>query len=280
MMPAEQSLREGRVRDALAELQAQVRKEPANAKYRIFLFQLLAVLGQWERALNQLNVLGEMDASSLPMVQTYREAIRCEMLRADIFAGRRSPLVFGDPAPWVAFLLEALRLSAEGHPAQAQTARDQAFEAAPATTGTLDGQPFAWLADADPRLGPVLEAVVNGRYYWIPFQRIRTVALEQPADLRDYVWMPARFTWANGGETVGLIPSRYPGSEAGADPLVQLGRKTEWLEGDAGVCLGLGQRMLATDQGEYPLLDIRRIELNVEESPAEETSSGAGVGDG
>ncbi len=280
MMPAEQSLREGRVRDALAELQAQVRKEPANAKYRVFLFQLLAVLGQWERALNQLNVLSEMDASSLPMAQTYREAIRCELVRADVFAGRRSPLVFGDPAPWVALLLEAVRLTAEGHAAQAQRVRDQAFETAPATAGTLDGQPFAWLADADPRLGPMLEAIVNGRYYWIPFQRIRTIVLEQPADLRDYVWMPARFTWANGGETVGLIPARYPGSEASADSLVQLGRKTEWLEGEADVCRGLGQRMLATDQGEYPVLDIRRIELNVEESPVENIVAEADGGDG
>lgn len=280
MMPAEQSLREGRVQDALAELQAQVRKEPANAKYRIFLFQLLAVLGQWERALNQLNVLGEMDASSLPMVQTYREAIRCERFRADVFAGRRSPLVFGDPAPWVALVLEALRLTAEGYPAEAQTVRDQAFEAAPATAGTLDGQPFAWLADADPRLGPMLEAIVNGRYYWIPFQRIRIIALEQPADLRDYVWMPARFTWANGGETVGLVPARYPGSEASADPLIQLGRKTEWRDGGAETWLGLGQRLLATDQGEYPLLDIRRIELNAEDQPAEETASGTDSGNG
>ncbi len=280
MMPAEQSLREGRVRDALAELQAQVRKEPANAKYRVFLFQLLAVLGQWERALNQLNVLGEMDASSLPMVQTYREAIRCEMLRADVFAGRRSPLVFGDPAPWVALVLEALRLTAEGHSAEAQTARDQAFEAVPATTGTLDGQPFAWLADADPRLGPMLEAVVNGRYYWIPFQRIRTIVLEQPADLRDCVWMPTRFTWANGGETVGLIPARYPGSEASTDPLIQLGRKTEWREDGAETWLGLGQRLLATDQGEYPLLDIRRIELSAEDYPTEDTAAGAGGDDG
>ncbi len=279
-MQAEQSLREGRVRDALAELQAQVRKEPANAKYRVFLFQLLAVLGQWERALNQLNVLGEMDASSLPMVQTYREAIRCELLRADVFAGRRSPLVFGDPEPWVALLLEALRLNAEGHPAQAQAERDQAFDAATATAGMVDGQPFAWVADADPRLGPVLEAIVNGRYYWIPFQRIRTIAFEQPADLRDYIWMPAQFTWANGGETVGLIPARYPESHASADPLVQLGRKTEWLEGEAGFNWGLGQRMLATDQGEYPLLDIRRIDLNSEQTPAEECAAQAGVGDG
>lgn len=279
-MQAEQSLREGRVRDALAELQTQVRKEPANVQYRVFLFQLLAVLGQWERALNQLNVLGEMDAASLPMVQTYREAIRCELLRAEVFAGRRSPLVFGDPEPWVALLLEALRLIGEGHPAQAQVARDQAFEAAAATAGTVDGQPFAWLADADPRLGPVLEAIVNGRYYWIPFQRIRTIAFEQPADLRDYIWMPAQFTWANGGETVGLIPARYPESYASADPLVQLGRKTEWLEGEAGIYWGLGQRMLATDQGEYSLLDIRRIELNSGQTPAEESAVGTGEGDG
>ncbi|MEZ5600337.1 MAG: type VI secretion system accessory protein TagJ [Candidatus Competibacteraceae bacterium] len=265
-MQAEQSLREGRLQEALAELQAQVRKEPANAKYRIFLFQLLAVLGQWERASNQLNVLEEMDPESLPMVQTYREALRCELLRAEVFAGRRSPLIFGDPEPWMALLLEALQLTAGGHHAQAQTARDQAFEGAATTSGTLDGQPFEWLADADPRLGPMLEAVINGRYYWVPWQRIRTLALEQPSDLRDYVWMPASFTWANGGEVVGLIPSRYPGSQASADPQVQLGRRTEWLEQESGIYVGIGQRMLATEQNEYPLLDIRRIDLVVPET--------------
>ena len=271
-MQAEQSVREGRLQEALAELQAQVRKEPANAKYRIFLFQLLAVLGQWERASNQLNVLEEMDPESLPMVQTYREALRCELLRAEVFAGRRSPLIFGDPEPWMALLLEALQLTAGGHHAQAQTARDQAFEGAVATAGTLDGQPFEWLADADPRLGPMLEAVINGRYYWVPWQRIRTLALERPSDLRDYVWMPAGFTWANGGEAVGLIPSRYPGSQASADPQVQLGRKTEWLEQESGIYLGVGQRMLATDQNEYPLLDIRRIDLAVPEAASPATT--------
>jgi type VI secretion system protein ImpE len=265
-MQAEQSLREGRLQDALAELQTRVRKEPANAKYRVFLFQLLAVLGQWERASNQLTVLEEMDAESLPMVQTYREAIRCELLRAEVFAGRRSPLIFGDPEPWMALLLEALHLTVDGHYAQSQAARDQAFEGAAATAGTLDGQPFEWLADADPRLGPMLEAVINGRYYWIPWRRIRTLVFEPPSDLRDYVWMPAGFTWANGGETVGLIPARYPGSQASADPLVQLGRKTEWLEQEAGIYLGVGQRMLATEQNEYPLLDIRRIDLDVPEA--------------
>ncbi len=275
-IPAQHLLREGHPQEALQSLQAEIRKAPADASLRVFLFQLLAVLGQWERALTQLNVLGEMDATTLPMVQTYREAIRCELLRADVFAGRRSPLVFGDPEPWVALLLEALRLTAEGHPTQAQAVRDRAFEAAAATAGTLDDQPFAWIADADPRLGPMLEAIVNGRYYWIPFQRIQVIALEQPADLRDFVWMPAQFTWANGGETVGLIPARYPGSHASADPLVQLGRKTEWLESEAETCVGVGQRILATDQDEYPLLDIRRIDLHSADAIPAATESNDG----
>jgi type VI secretion system protein ImpE len=75
-MQSEQSLHQGNPEEALTHLQAQVRKEPANSKLRVFLFQLLAVLGRWERALNQLNVAGELDNANLLMVQTYREAIQ------------------------------------------------------------------------------------------------------------------------------------------------------------------------------------------------------------
>lgn len=273
-MQALDLLREGRPQEALQALQAEVRKAPADSRLRVFLFQLLAVLGQWDRALNQLTVVGELDGEAMPMVQTYREALRCEVLRAEIFAGQRSPLVFGEPEPWMALLLDAVRLTAADHHTQAQTTRAQAFETAPTTAGTLDGQPFAWLADADARLGPMLEAIVNGRYYWIPFQRIQAISLEPPTDLRDYVWMPAQFTWSNGGETVGLIPARYPGSQSSADPLVQLGRKTDWLECAAETWLGLGQRVLATDQGDYPLLDIRRIELQTDATVTVEAEDG------
>lgn len=260
-MPPEELLRDGKLGEALAELQQRVRSDPANAKHRVFLFQLLAVLGQWERAMTQLNVAAELDAGTLAMAQTYREALRCEVLRAEVFAGHRSPLVFGDPEQWIALLFEALRLTAEGKFAQARDLRDQAFDAAPAASGALDGSPFDWIADADSRLGPVLEAVVNGRYYWIPFHRIQEIHVEAPADLRDVVWMPAHFAWANGGESVGLIPTRYPGSEASEDPAVQMSRRTDWIPCEGELYRGQGQRMLATDAGEYPLMDVRHITL-------------------
>lgn len=272
-MSAEQALRDGNLDQALAELQQEIRRQPAEAKLRVFLFQLLAVQGQWERALTQLNVAGELDAAATLMVQAYREAVQCEALRSEVFAGKRTPLVFGEPSEWLALLLEALNLSAQGQHDRAQLLRDQAFEAAPASAGTIrcgaaitaeagdadSGEPFAWLADADTRLGPVLEALLNGRYYWIPLERIRQIDIEPPTDLRDMVWLPAHFEWTNGGDALGMIPTRYPGSEGDPNPRIRLARQTDWREPAPGVYLGAGQRLLATDGGEYALLDVRRI---------------------
>lgn len=254
-------LRRGDPAAALEALTAVVRREPADAKHRVFLFQLLAVLGQWERALTQLNVAGELDAGTLGMVQVYREALASEALRTEVFAGRRAPLIFGEPEPWIAWLLEALRLGAAGELGQSQTLRAQAFDEAPATSGEIDGQPFEWIADADSRVGPMLEIIVNGRYYWVPFHRVAEIRLEKPVDLRDIVWLPAELKWTNGGDAVGLIPARYPGSEAAADPLLKLARKTEWTDAGADLFVGSGQRMLATDAGEYPLMEVERIVL-------------------
>ena len=118
-----------------------------------------------------------------------------------------------------------------------------------------------WIADADSRLGPMLEVLVNGRYSWIPFARLKRVQIEKPTDLRDFVWCPIQLLLANGGEFVGLVPTRYPGTEASDDPRLLLSRATEWRQPAGDTMLGLGQRMLATDAGEYPLLDVRVIEL-------------------
>lgn len=256
---AEENLRDGDIAAALKLLQDQVRSLPADAKLRIFLFQLLSVTGQWERALNQLDVAATLDPSALAMAQMYREALRCEVLRADVFAGKRSPMVFGEPEQWLALLIESILLTARGQAAQAQKLRDDAFEAAPGSSGTIDGVAFDWIADADMRLGPVLEAIVNGRYYWIPFSRLSRIDIDEPADLRDVVWMPTHFQFTNGGEVVGVIPTRYPGSETSAEGAICLARKTVWQEISPGIFHGFGQRLLATPAGEHPLMDVRSI---------------------
>ncbi|QYF95726.1 tetratricopeptide repeat protein [Massilia sp. PAMC28688] len=264
-MTAQQFIREGKLAEALAALQDMVRKDAANARHRVFLFQLLCVMGQWKRALTQLNVAGELDPATLPMVQTYREAIQCEALRGEIFKAAHAPLIFGAPPAWMALLLEAIKADAAGDLARADDARARAFDAAPACAGSIDGQRFNWLADADQRLGPVMEAVINGRYFWIPMQRISRIAFDPPSDLRDTVWMPASFTWTNGAQTVGLVPTRYVDTLSSGDDALLLARRTEWIEDGELAGHGMGQRMLVTDAGEYALMDVRVIEFDVRE---------------
>ena len=120
------------------ELRRMIQKQPQRSDLRIFLFQLYCVQGEWIKAGTQLDVLLELDPSSKPMVETYREALRCEALRREVFDGKRSPLVLGAPQDWLAMMIEALRLDAEGRPDAAAELRARALEAAPATSGKLD----------------------------------------------------------------------------------------------------------------------------------------------
>lgn len=263
-MEVSQLISEGDLESALKTVQQQIRQSPAEAKYRVLLFQIQIILGQWDKARTQLDVLKDLDDSSRFMVQTYQQVMLCEGIRKDVFAGKRAPLLFGEPEPWIALILEALSLDASGRHEEAATLRADALEQAPVSSGRIDEQEFAWIADADSRLGPMLEAIINGQYYWVPFNRLKRVNLMAPADLRDFAWTPAEFIWINGGEAMGFIPSRYSGSEDSSDSTIQLARKTEWQQVSDQTYYGLGQRMLTTDQNDYPLLDVREILFDAE----------------
>lgn len=257
-MLAEDLLREGRLDEALKSLQESVRSRPSDAALRIFLFQLLALMGQWERALNQLNVAGELDAGALAMVQMYRTALNCEALRGDVFAGRLTPMVLGKPGEWIAPLIQALHEDAEGNHDLALSLRNKAFELAPSVSGRYNEQSFSWFGDADPRLGPVLEVIVNGRYAWLPMENIQELRVEKPSDLRDLVWLPANIKLINAGELVALIPSRYPSSETSTDGAIRMARKTDWFETGVPV----GQRMFASDSGDVALFELKMLRFD------------------
>jgi type VI secretion system protein ImpE len=273
---AERTLKDGDPHAALARLQEDVRARPADAKLRVFLFQLLCVVGQWDRALNQLKVASELEPLALPMAQMYGEAVRCEAIRDEVFDGKKSPMVLGEPEQWLALLIESRLRAGRGEGRHSEELRQQAFEQAPASSGAIDGQPFQWIADADSRLGPVMEAIINGRYYWVPFSRVREVTMEAPEDLRDLVWMPAQLQFQNGGEALALIPTRYPGSQGADDGTIALARKTSWEPIAEDAYRGLGQRVITTDTGDTPFLEIRALSITQDGDSA---SDPAGAGD-
>jgi type VI secretion system protein ImpE len=259
-MTAEDYLRAGRLLDCRQSLQEAIRSNASDPRLRVFLFQLLCVTGEWERALTQLQVLASLGPETMMMARVFQPVLQCEMLRAKVFTGQHTPIIFGEPQEWMGQLIQANELAAQGKLTDAQVLREKAFEAAPASSGQVDEKPFEWIADADMRLGPMLEVIMEGHYYWVPFCRIRRLHIEPPADLRDLVWAPAQFLWTNGGEASGHIPTRYPQTEQSSDDQLRLARKTDWIDHD-GFTTGLGQRVLATDVGEHPMLSCRTIAL-------------------
>ena len=74
-----------------------------------------------------------------------------------VFAGQRVPLVFGEPERWIALAFEAVKAVAKGDYGAASALRDEAYEEAPTTAGSINGERFEWIADADSRIGPFLE---------------------------------------------------------------------------------------------------------------------------
>lgn len=272
-MQAETLVKEGKLEEALADLQSAVKAKPAEAKLRVFLFQLLAVMGRWDRALTQLNVAAEMDAANLLMAEMCRPALACEAFREQVFTGDgggKTPLVLGEPEEWVGWMIQANTLAAQGKYDEAAALRDKALEAAPAVSGKVvrwsdeegaEGEGFEWIMDADSRLGPILELMMNGKYYWAPMHRLHQIALDKPADLRDAVWLPAQITFASGGVKPALIPSRYAGTEASADGAQRLARATAWDERPGGLFAGLGGRVFATSEGEVGMMEVRTITL-------------------
>jgi type VI secretion system protein ImpE len=260
-MNSAELIQAGQLEEGLSALQAEIRNKPEDSRLRIFLFQLNCVLGRLDKALTQLQVIASLDAETMLLAQIFRPVITCELLRREVFAGKRTPLIFGEPSEWMGLLLQANELVARGEFAAAAESRGKAFEAAPASSGKINGEPFEWVADADSRFGPMLEVIMDGKYYWVPFCRIQKIETEKPSDLRDLVWLPAQFTWTNGGAAPGHIPARYPATEDSTDGPLRLARKTEWQQQPNEASLGLGQRVLATDANEYPLLACRSLEL-------------------
>ncbi|MEX5402657.1 type VI secretion system accessory protein TagJ [Stenotrophomonas sp. WED208] len=255
--PAVDLLRAGDLGGALQAQRERVRAAPTAAAERVFLFQLLAVLGQWQRAEAQLQAAVQLDAS-LSLLGSAGHALLCaEQVRAEVFAGTRLPPVLGTPQPWLAPLLQAVQLQQQGHIDAAIDLREQAFSQAPAVAGDCDGEPFEWIADADPRFGPCLEVITPSGYAWLPLDGLAELRIDPPEDLRDLVWAPAELHLRQGTALRAFLPVRYPGSEAGDDSGLQLARRSEWDEHG----IGSGQRMLATDSGDHPLLQIRQLRL-------------------
>lgn len=231
-MDASALYREGKLTEAIASLNAGVRQAPGDVRQRTFLFELLCFAGELERAQKQLTALLQSDPEASMGVMSYQQVVRCEAGRNEMFDTGALPTDLPVARP---------------------------------VRGRLNGQPFELLEDGDPRIGARLELFVGGQYQWIPFERLSSVVMEPPRRARDLLWITANVVGgdaldgADFGET--LVPAIAPLSHRHSDDLVRLGRVTEWNELDDGTEVPVGQKMLLVDGEDFPILEVRELEI-------------------
>lgn len=260
MQYADECLRSGDLEGARAAVVEHIKTHPADPGGRMFMFQLLSLAGDWEKARIHLATLARLSPEAQMLSVVYNQAMEAEATRAEVFAGRkRMPVIRGS---WAEGLADALQHYLNGDRTAGDDARNRAFDEAPDTPGTLDGECFDWISDSDSRFGPTFEAILHGRYGLIAFSEVKSLSSEGPRDLRDTVWYPVEIEFREGQSAAALLPARYPGSEALTDPLTRLGRSTDWCDGVAGK-EGSGQHLLTLSSGEERgLLTLRSLQFD------------------
>ena len=260
MQDADIRLREGDLDGARSALVETVKSNPSDPGARMFLFQLLALAGDWDKARIQLNALAKLSPEAQMLSVVYNQAMAAEAERAEVFAGRaKAPVIRG---AWAQGIADAIQLYAQGDSAGGDAARDAALDQAPDTPGELDGERFDWIADADSRFGPTFEAIIHGRYGLVAFSEVERIESEGPKDLRDTVWYPVQLAFREGQSVAALLPARYPGSEIAEETAQRLGRSTGWASA-AGGDVGCGQHLLVLSSGEERgLLSLRTLQFD------------------
>jgi type VI secretion system protein ImpE len=245
----------GSVSLALQAAEARVRQQPAALDARWPLFQWLCLVGDWPRALKQLQMATQLAPDFAQTAHVYRDLIRAEIFRAAVLNGEREPGALLVSPAWVLPLLDALKLARENNLDNADRCREQALSEGAAPAGTHDGTPFGWITDSDTRYGPTCELISAGRYAWLPFTQMRKLEMQPVTGLLDLIWRPATVTLIDGAVCRGFTPARYSRSEHSGEAL-QLARETHWTDvGQTGV-IALGQKTWMTDAGDVGLLDV------------------------
>jgi type VI secretion system protein ImpE len=259
MSDADHLMRSGDLAGARALLIEQIRRAPDDQPARMFLFQLLCLLGEWEKAKAQLRLLAQISPEAQMLSVAYNMALDAELAREQALAGLAPPALLVNTSEWAGDLAAALGLLAQGKLAEAEAARDRAFDAAPDTPGHFGEDAFDWIADGDARFGPAFEAVVYGRWGLIPFDAVRKITSDGPADLRDLVWLPVEIEFKTGQSVASVLPARYPGTAVNPSADLVMAKATAWSDGPLGP-VGQGQRVWTMSTGEeVGVLSLRRL---------------------
>lgn len=262
-MTASECYEAGKLGDAITQATEEVKKHPTDSGKRNFLAELLCFAGDLERVDKQLDAVGQIAPEAALGVALFRQLLRGEQARRQFFTEGRVPEVVDQPSPHLQLHLQASISLREGRTTEAGVLLADAEGQRPKLAGTCDGQRFDDFRDGDDLTAPVLEVITsNGKYYWIPLDRVEVMELHEPQRPRDLLWRRAHLIVRDGPDGEVYLPTLYPGTHADADDSLRLGRGTDWRGAHGTPMRGVGLRTFLVGDTGQTILEMKRVDFD------------------
>lgn len=261
-MTQQQHFEAGQLQEAIDEALADVKKNPAKPELRVLLCELLCFAGDLERADKQLDTIAMQAPDAVMGISLFRQLIRCEQSRREFYTDGRVPEFLDEPTPMQQLQLQASIEIRAGEPGKAMELLEQAEEIRPDVSGTCDGEKFDEFRDLDDLVSSSLELYTpNGKYYWIPLERLEQLSFRAPQYPRDLMWRAAHMVVQGGTEGEVYLPVLYHGSHEADDNQLKLGRATDWVGEEGEPVRGRGQRTFLVGEEDKPALAVGEIQF-------------------
>jgi type VI secretion system protein ImpE len=261
MNEAKTLLEAGNLKGAIEAALAFVKSNPTNPSARIFLFELSAFAGDWERAKRQLDVIGHQDTTAMIGSKIYEQCVIAENKRADFFSKGTKPEFLATPPDYVYGILTANNRVREGNLAEARELLDKVDEQRPAFPCKINGADAVDFRDYNDLTSCILEVIIKDSYAWVPFEQIEKITFAEPKSLRDHFWLQATLETDNGTNGDVFIPALYNDSWRSADDQIRLGKVTDWRDFGNDIFVGEGTKLFAVGTEHKTILDLQTIEF-------------------
>ena len=253
----------GQLNEAVSAAVAEVKQHPADAGKRTLLAELLCFTGDLERADKQLDAVGKTDPDAMIVISMFRHLLRAETVRREFYEEGHVPEFVDKPSEEMQLRLEASIRIREDDLRGAAELLSKAEEMRPAVACECDGRAVDDFRDLDDLNSSFFEVLTsNGKYYWIPINRVETVEFRVPERPRELLWRPAHMVVRGGPDGEVFLPTLYAGSHAVSDDRVRLGRFTDWIGEENAPVRGVGQRMYLCGDQDRGMLELEQISFD------------------
>jgi len=250
----------GKLTEAVAAAGAAVKAAPGDLGARILLAELLAFSGNAERADVILDAAADIDPGAAVAVAEFRQLLRAEVARRQLFRDGRIPEFLGEPTAAQRHALAALVALRAGDAAGAAREAAAAEAARPHVAGRQGDAHFDDMRDADDLIAGSVEVLTTtGKYFWIPIERLREVQFHPPKRPRDLLWRRATMSVAEGPDGDVYMPVVYAPAEGAGDDSLALGRSTDWLGPEGGPVRGAGQRTFLLGDAAVSIMELTHL---------------------